>query len=68
VPGLKPVTMPAVPIVATVVLPLLHTPPVVRSLNVVVAPGHTLSVPVMINGKGFTVTVARAVQPVAAAV
>jgi hypothetical protein len=53
------------PIVAFVLL-LLHVPPLVRSLSVVVEPGQTLSVPSMPDGKGFTVTTAALVltQPV----
>ena len=63
-----PVTIPAVPIEAILVLLLLHTPPRVRSTNRTVVPGHKNRVPIIANGKGFTVTVARAVQPVVDAV
>jgi len=53
---------------AIAVLLLLHTPPVVRSVKEVVAPGHTDSVPVMLKGKGLTVIVVWVLQPVAVAV
>ena len=59
---------PAEPTEAILVLLLLHRPPVVRSPNITVVPGHIVSVPVIPNGSGLTVTVARAVQPVVAAV
>jgi hypothetical protein len=39
--------MPADVMVATSVLALVHVPPVVASLNVVVAPVHTVAVPVI---------------------
>jgi hypothetical protein len=64
VPDDTPVTVPVVPTVAVAVLVLLHTPPVVVSTNVVVAPpAHTFSVPVIeagVVGKGFTETIADA--------
>ena len=58
VPADTPVTMPVLPTVATVVAVLLHTPPVVASLNPVVAPAQTIAVPVIVpaDGKGLTVT------------
>lgn len=66
-PAVTPVTMPVPePTVATPVLALLHPPPVVASLNVVVCPAHTLSVPVIVAGRGLTVTVTKALQPDAA--
>src|SRR4051812_14489991 len=37
--------------VATAVLPLLHAPPVVASLSVVVCPWHALAVPVIGDGE-----------------
>ncbi len=50
--------MPVVePIVATPVLPLLHVPPGVALLSVVVCPTHMLIVPVMLAGSGNTVNV-----------
>ena len=65
VPVDTPVTIPVVaPTVAVAVLLLLHVPPVVGSLSVVVAPMHTTAVPVIAAGSGFTVTVAVFVHPV----
>ena len=58
VPGDTPVTTPLEePIVATPVELLVHTPPVVASLSVVVFPAHTDAVPA-IAAVGRTVTVA----------
>jgi len=58
VPADTPLTMPVKPIVATEPSPLLHTPPLVASLSVVVEPAHTLMVPVIADtvGNGLTVT------------
>ena len=42
--------------VAILVLPVLHTPAVAASYNVVVAPRQTPVVPVILAGSGFTVT------------
>ena len=47
VPAVTPVTNPPVPIVATAVLLLLHTPDPVTSLNVVVPPKHRSETPLM---------------------
>jgi hypothetical protein len=44
---------------------LLHVPPGVISLTEVVIPSHTDNVPVIAAGKGLTVTVVLALQPVA---
>lgn len=64
VPAATPVTTPVdEPIVAIVVLPLVHTPPGTALLNVVTAPTHTLEVPVMGVGNGFTVITFVAMQP-----
>ena len=64
VPPDIPVTTPDPPlIVATVVLSLLHVPPVVASDNKVVELAQTTSVPVTTSGKGFTVTTADETQP-----
>lgn len=60
-PDTTPVDAPAV---ATLPSPELHVPPPVASLSVVVAPGHTLNVPVMAAGTGLTVTVVVVKQPV----
>ncbi len=50
--------------VASVVLLVLHAPPVVASVNAVavVKPAHTLVGPVMPSGKAFTDTTAVAEQ------
>ena len=51
VPAVTPVTMPELlPTVAIPVLLLLQEPPVVLSLKVVVAPTHTVVVPVIAAG------------------
>ena len=58
VPAATPVTVPVLPTVATVVAVLLQAPPVVASLNPVVAPAQTIAVPVIVpaDGSGLTVT------------
>ena len=54
-----PVTTPvAEPTVAVAVVPLVHVPAPVASVNVVVDPEQTLFVPLITRGVGFTVTVA----------
>ena len=57
VPAVMPVTTPdEEPIVATLVLLLLHkTPPGVASDNTVTAPSQIAAAPEMADGKGFTV-------------
>ena len=56
VPPDMPVTTPEpLPTVAIVVLLLVHVPPPVASLNVVVKPTHTDVIPVIVAGRGFTV-------------
>ena len=66
VPAVTPVTKPVDdPTVAIVVEPLLHVPPPVASLSVVVVAIHTCVVPVIEGGSAFTVTVAIAWQPLA---
>jgi hypothetical protein len=61
---IPPVTTPVVkPTVAIPVALLLHVPPP-ASLNVVVNPEHTVSVPSIAVGNGFTVTTAVMIQPV----
>lgn len=42
--------------VATDVVELLHVPPVVDSVNVVVVPGHAVAVPPIAAGTGFITT------------
>ena len=60
-----PVTTPVdEPIVAMPVLPLVHVPPLVASLMLVVKPAHTVAVPVMDEGSGLTVTTTVEIQPV----
>jgi hypothetical protein len=46
-PGITPVTIPVLFTVAIAVSLLLHTPPADVSLRLVVAPGHTVNVPVI---------------------
>lgn len=75
-PAARPVTTcgavdnPAVPIVATPVLVLLHVPPPVTSLTVVVPPTHTDVLPVIACGNAMidTFVVANALQPLPRAV
>jgi hypothetical protein len=56
VPTATPVTVPVpVPTEAVEGSRLTHEPPGVTSLSVVVPPKHTLAVPVMAAGDGFTV-------------
>src|ERR1035437_9723023 len=56
VPADTPVTTPAPETGAFVVLLLLHTPPAVASLKVIVEPLQTLVAPAIAAGKGFMVT------------
>jgi len=63
VPEATPVTIPDEdPTVAVAVLLLDHEPPVVASARVVVAPEHTLAVPVMPLGAVHNVTCAHQVS------
>jgi hypothetical protein len=63
VPPDTPVISPVVTFaIATVVLLLLHVPPNIALLSVIVVPWHTVVVPV-IGATGFTVTVVVAIQP-----
>ena len=59
-PADAPVTTPDAGMIAAILLEEeVHKPPVVASINVVLAPEHTDSVAaVMVAGKGLTVTVA----------
>ena len=62
VPNATPVKSPVVdPIVATAVLLLVHVPPVDELVRVVVEPLHTVVVPAIAAGEGFTVTIVVAV-------
>lgn len=64
-PAATPVTTPLdVPTVAIDDGAPLHVPPPIPSLSVVVRPTHTLNVPVIVDGSGFTLTVAVVAQPV----
>ena len=57
-PAVMPYTMPdVVPIVAIVVFVLLHIPPLLASLKVVVAAVQTCIVPAIAGGNGLTVTI-----------
>jgi len=66
------VTDTAPPVIIPVLVPawampvelLLHVPPALRSLNSVVKPEHTLSVPNIAVGNGLTVNTAVDIHPV----
>jgi hypothetical protein len=62
-PGGTPVAIPVDPMVAALVLLLLHVPDPVASFKVVVRPGHTNNVPPIAAGSGFTVSVIDFVHP-----
>ena len=62
-PTIAPVTIPVVASIVALVLLLLHVPPGVASLSVVVKPKHTAGVP-RIADNGFTVAVTVAIQVV----
>ena len=65
VPLTIPVTTPLlVPILPVAAAPDVHVPPVVASLSVVFNPTHTVCVPLIVAGNGFTVTLDIAIQPV----
>ena len=53
-----PVSKPVDEPIEALVLLLLQVPPGVASDRVDELPGHTVSVPVMVAGNGFTITVA----------
>lgn len=61
VPADTPFIIPALPAVATPIVPLVQVPPVVASLRWVEVVGQTFSEPVMVpaNGEGLTVTMAE---------
>ena len=60
-----PVTIPDdEPTVAIPVALLLQVPPAGASVNVVVNPAHTTSVPAMVPGNALTVTTVVMIQPV----
>ena len=62
VPANSPVTTPLVP-TRTFILVVLHVPPP-ASVNAVVAPTHSVNVPVIAAGNGFTVTIVATKHPV----
>jgi hypothetical protein len=65
VPVATPFTVPVVPIVATDVFVLLHTPPGVASLSDVVPPMHKLAEPLIAAGAGMVLSI---MEPVMVAV
>ena len=65
VPPATPLTIPDELTVALAVLLLLHVPPAVASLNVVVAPLHTDAVPVIVPAVGAALTVTTLVATAA---
>lgn len=65
VPGATPVTIPdADPTVAIAVLPLVHVPPTIASVRLVVVPIQRLVDPLILTGAGLTVMVIVVSQPV----
>ena len=64
VPAAIAVSRPEVDIVATAVLLLIHVPPVIISLRVVVAPIHKLGTPVIADTE-LTVTTIDVLHPAA---
>jgi hypothetical protein len=64
VPAETPDTTPVDETVATDVEPLVHAPPDVASVRLVVLPAQTLAVPVMAAGDALTVTTVVTWQPV----
>ena len=65
VPGLTPVTSPVAELMAAIaVLLLLHVPPAVALVKVVVVPAHSPDTPLMAEGTATTVIVFVTVQPV----
>ena len=64
VPVLMPVTMPVALSTVAPMLVLLHVPPVLASVSVVVRPAHTVGVPPIVGGVGLMVTSVVIAQPV----
>jgi hypothetical protein len=62
-PGAIPVTIPPDVTVAFAGLLLVHMPPAVPSLRVVLLPTHTLGVPAIGTGDELTVTTVAVAQP-----
>lgn len=65
VPAAIPVTVPVALTVAMAALLLVHVPPAVESLRVVVLPAHTVVAPVMAATVGAPLTVTVAVRLIA---
>ena len=63
VPAATPVTVPSVPTVAFVGVPLIQAPPGVPSVRLVIRPAHTVGVPVIVPAAALTVTTLVAEQP-----
>ena len=64
-PAVTPVTVPSVPIVATLVAELCHVPPVVASVNRVVVPAHNNVLPdIALAPFTVTTTVASVPHPI----
>jgi hypothetical protein len=63
VPTATPVTTPAVLIVAIEVLPLIHVPPDVASVKVLVPPTVVVVMPPIAAGAGLTVIILEEKQP-----
>lgn len=61
VPAVTPVSVPAASMVATAVLELLHTPPLVALLNTVVLPTTIDAEPEMLPAPGVVCTVTMTV-------
>ena len=64
-PKLTPVTTPVVLMVATDGSLMVHVPPGVVLLSVVLSPVQTVAVPVMAGSPALTVTTVMLVQPAA---
>ena len=62
-PAVAPVTVPEEEPTEAFALLLVHVPLPVESLKVVVNPEQTFIVPVIVAGKGLTVTLAITLQP-----
>lgn len=62
-PALTPVTVPVLPTVATLVLPLVHRPPPEPSVSRVGEPMQVCMVPAIAGGAELTVTTSVDLQP-----
>ena len=63
VPAATPVTTPVVDPIFTLALLLLHVPPMLPSVSVIVKPTHTVDGPSIVDGYGLTVTVVVTIHP-----